>query len=337
MKMLLQCRLSCLCALVLTIAVWPARVSSQTSAGQQQPEPAAVKASQLSFSVVDASGLFVTTLRGDDVRVWEDGQPQEILNFQRRVEQPLSFVLMLDTSVSQEKAIPNAKRAARDFVTSIMRPGKDAACIITFTGEATLENQLTSDRERALRAIDSIKFEPPPGYYVGGIVLGPVPTKSDMMRTGSTAIWDALWVAADEVLARAPSETRRAIIVLTDGVDTSSRKKLNEAIERAIKAQVVVFTIGIGDTSRGGIEAAPLRKVAERTGGRLFLPKTFDDLPSVLVEIEQELRSQYSVSYLSTSKKGGGKMRKIKIEIVNPEMRKRKLQLSHAQGYFPED
>jgi hypothetical protein len=100
---------------------------------------------------------------------------------------------------------------------------------------------------------------------------------------------------------------------------------------------VVVFTIGIGDTSRGGIEAAPLRKVAERTGGRLFLPKTFDDLPSVLVEIEQELRSQYSVSYLSTSKKGGGKMRKIKIEIVNPEMRKRKLQLSHAQGYFPED
>jgi len=336
--MLLRCRLSQLCALMLAIALWPARVSSQTSAGQQQPQqPAAVKASQLSFSVVDADGLFVTTLRGDDVRVWEDGQPQEILNFQRRVEQPLSFVLMLDTSVSQEKAIPNAKRAARDFVTSIMRPGKDAACVITFTGEATLENQLTSDRERALRAIDSIKFEPPPGYYTGGLVLGPLPSKADMMRAGSTAIWDALWVAADEVLAKTPSETRRAIIVLTDGVDTSSRKKLNEAIERAIQARTTVFTIGIGDKSYGGIETEPLRKVAERTGGRLFLPKTFDDLPAVLVEIEQELRSQYSVSYLSTSKKRGGEMRKIKIEIVNPDLRRRKLRLSHPQGHFPEN
>jgi VWFA-related protein len=326
--------------MLLAMAFLPARVSSQTSAGQQQqqqpPAASAVKASQLLFSVVDADGLFVTTLRGEDVRVLEDGEPQAILNFQRRIEQPLSFVLMLDTSVSQERATPNAKRAARDFVDSIMRPGKDSACVITFTGEATLENQLTSDKERVRRAIDSIKFEPPPGY-MAGLILGSPPSKADMIRTGSTAIWDAIWVATDEALALTPRTTRRALIVLTDGVDTSSRKKLNEAIERAIQERVIVYAIGIGDKSYGGIEAEPLRKVAERTGGRLFLPKTFDDLPAVLVQIEQELRSQYSVSYLSTSAKGGDKMRRIKIEIVNPDLRRQKLRLSHPQGYFPED
>jgi VWFA-related protein len=325
---------------MLALLALPAGAWSQTRAGQPPQSPSvapAAKAVQLLFSVVDANGLFVTTLRGEDVRVLEDGQPQEFLSFLQRTEQPLSFVLMLDTSVSQENAIPNAKRAAHDFVDSIMRPAKDAACVITFTGEATLETQLTSDKERVRRAIDGIKFEPPPGYLTGGIVLSTPPSQSDLIRTGSTAIWDAVWVAADEVLAKTPRTTRRAIVLLTDGVDTSSRKKLNEAIERAIQAQVVIYTIGISDKSRGGIEAEPLRKVAERTGGRLFLPETFDDLPSVLVEIEQELRSQYSVSYLSTSKKGGGKMRKIKIEIVNPEMRQRKLQLSHPQGYFPEN
>ena len=340
--MLLRCRALHLCAVMLAIALLPAVVSSQTSAGQQsQPQQqtaaSAAKASQLMFSVVDAKGLFVTTLRAEDVRVLEDGQPQQILNFERRADQPLSFALMLDTSVSQENAIPNAKRAALDFVDSIMRPGKDAGCVITFTGVAKLENQLTSDRERVRRAIEGIKFEPPQGYITGGLIIrGAPPAKSDLMRAGSTAIWDALWVAVDEALAKTPSTTRRAIILLTDGVDTSSRRKLSEAIERAIQAQVAVYTIGIGDTMRGGIDAEPLRKVAERTGGRLFLPRTFDDLPAVLVEIEQALRSQYSVSYLSTSKKGEGRMRKIKIEIVNPELRRQRLQLSHPQGYFPQ-
>ena len=243
---------------------------------------------------------------------------------------------MLDTSVSQENALPNAKIAAQAFINSIMRPGKDAASVISFRGDATLETEMTSDVAQVRRAIEGVKFVPPAGYYTGGVVVATPPSNPDLVRQGSTAIWDAIWIASDEVLAKTPDNTRRAIVVITDGMDTGSRKKASEAIERALQAHVAVYAIGIGDEMYGGLELDALRKVVERTGGRLFTPKRFNILPDVFTEIEQELRSQYVASYLSTNKKGGA-MRKIKIEIVNPELRKQKLRLSYPQGYFPKD
>lgn len=306
--------------------------------GQQSPSASSVTTpTNLLFTVVDEKRLFMTTLRKEDVRVSEDGQPQEILDLQQQSGQLLSFVLMLDTSVSQEHALPNAKIAAQAFILSLMRSGKDAASVISFRRDATLENEMTSDVARVRRAIDGVKFIAPTGYYAGGVTVATPPSNPGLRPEGSTAIWDAIWVAADEVLSATPATTRRAIIILTDGMDTGSRKTMSEAIDRALKAHVAIYAIGIGDKMYGELGLDYLRKLAERTGGRLFTPKRLNLLPDVFTEIEQELRSQYVASYLSTNKKGDTSMRKIKIEIVNPELRKQKLRLSYPQGYFPQN
>jgi VWFA-related protein len=244
---------------------------------------------------------------------------------------------MLDMSVSQENVIPIAKRVSQEFVDAIVRQGKDNVGIITFSGEAKLEQELTGNMDEVRRAIERVAFEPPKGYVkgVGKIVMGPPPKRDPaQVLPGSTAVWDAVGFASEKVGLQSSAEARRVIIIFTDGNDTSSSLHLNEAAERAIKSGVAVYSIGIADQYFGGTSESDLRKISERTGGRAYFPKKVKDLRAALAEIERELRSQYLVSYSSTATKSRDKMRKIKIELVNPELRKRGLQLSYQQGYF---
>jgi VWFA-related protein len=306
----------------------------------QQPQPSSSGNSgavNLFFTVTDKTGRAVTTLRREDIRVLEDGRPQEITGLATQNDKPLSIAIMLDMSISQERVIPIAKRGSRELVDAIIRSGKDNVGVVTFTGEAKLEQELTADLDEVRQAIERVKFEPPPGYSkgVGKIVVG-LPPKTDpaLLTQGSTAIWDSVWFAAEKISLQSSPDTRRAIILITDGNDTSSKRKLNEAVESAIKSGVVVHSIGIGDEYYGGTSEGDLRKISERTGGRAYFPKKVKDLHAVFEEIGQELRSQYLVSYSSTGVKAPDKMHKIKIELVNPELRKLGLQLSYQQGYF---
>jgi VWFA-related protein len=290
------------------------------------------------FTAVDKQKRFITDLRQEDIRVTEDGTPQQIFTFTRQTDLPLSLAILVDTSASQERTLPDEKRAAREFVEQVLRPGKDEIAVVTFTGESTLEQGLTGSAARIRSAIERIDYVPPSGY-VGGV--GPVGTPpisgTNQGIAGSTAVWDSVWVTADEILTETPERTRRAIILISDGVDTSSRKKSDDAIERAVKADVVIYAVGIGDRYEFGLDEGKLRKVSERTGGRAFFPRGEAELRAAFEQIQQELRSQYLVSYSPTNKQKDNTYRQVRLELTNPELQKQNLRLVYRQGYFAQE
>src|SRR5918997_2681094 len=168
------------------------------------------------FTAVDKNKRFVTTLRQEDIRVLEDGVPQQVFTFQRETDRPLSLAILIDVSASQERTLPEEKSAAQRFVDTVIRQQKDEVAVLTFTGDATLEQGLTGSNARVRRAIDRVEFTPPSGYLGGGVTVGTPPISGDnQARAGTTAIWDAVWVTAREVLSDTSDKTRRAIILLT--------------------------------------------------------------------------------------------------------------------------
>lgn len=141
-------------------------------------------------------------------------------------------------------------------------------------------------------------------------------------------------MTSSNIWTKSLGQRRRAIILLTDGIDTTSRLSLKEAVNRALAAETVVYAIGIGNSKLEGVNRDSLRDIAERTGGRAFFPGKKVDLNAAFVEIERELRTQYLIAYSSTNKKRDGAYRKITIEITNPDLRKQSLELRHRPGYF---
>src|SRR5205823_350347 len=201
------------------------------------------------FTAVDKQRHFITTLKQEDIRVTEEGQPQEIFTFARQADLPLSLAILVDTSISEERTLPVEKSAAASFVDTVLRSNKDEAAVVSFTGEATLEQSLTGNASRVRHALDGVQFVPPSGYIGGGMSAPGTPPISGTNQSiqGSTAIWDAIWVTSDEILSQTSDKTRRAIILLTGGDDTSSHKKMDDAIDRALKSDAVIYAIGIGD------------------------------------------------------------------------------------------
>jgi len=288
------------------------------------------------FTAADKNKRFVSTLKPEDIRVLEDGQPQQIFTFQQNVDLPLSLAILIDTSASEERTLPDLKAAAQAFLENLIRPAKDEVAVISFTGETTLEQSFTGSVERLRRAIDRVEFVPPSGYVGGGVVVNGTPPISGTNQSlaGSTAIWDAIWVTSDEVIRDSAEHTRRAIILLTDGVDTSSRMKMHEAIEHAQKVDALIYAIGIGDRYTFNVEEGTLRKVAERTGGRAFFPSNERDLQDAFAQIQRDLREQYLVAYSPSNKARDGSYRKIEIQVITPDMREKNLKLTYRPGYF---
>jgi VWFA-related protein len=286
------------------------------------------------FTAVDKSRRFITTLKQDDIRVLEDGVEQKVFTFQRETDRPLSLAILVDVSASQERTLPEEKSAAQRFVDTVIRQQKDEVAVLSFTGDATLEQGLTGSPARVRRAIDGVEFQPPSGYVGGGVTVGTPPINGDS-RAGSTAIWDAVWVTSREVLSESSDKTRRAIILLTDGVDTSSRLKLQEAVDSALKADAIIYSVGIGDSfSFEGVDEGSLRKISERTGGRAYFPRNEDDLRTAFAQIQEDLRSQYLIAYSPSNKTKDGSFRKVQIDLVNSELKKQQLRLTYRQGYF---
>ena len=286
------------------------------------------------FTAQDQNRRFFTGLKREDLRIFEDNKPQEIFTFSRQTDLPLSLALLVDTSISEERTLPAEKAMATEFVRAVIRPNKDEIAVISFTGETTLESGMTGNLERARRAIDRVEFIPPSGYLGGGMTTGGSPPINGDSRAGSTAIWDAIYVTADEILSQTSDKTRRAIILLTDGQDTSSRWKRQDAIDRALKSDTVIFCIGIGDDFYNGVDAGTLRKIAEQTGGRAYFPRNEEDLRQSFAQIQDELRSQYLIAYSPANKNRDGSFRQVRVEVANPELAKDKLKLTYRQGYY---
>jgi Ca-activated chloride channel family protein len=325
----------------------------------------------LFFTATNKQKGFVTTLREEDVRLTEDGVPQKILTFQRETNRPLSIAFLIDVSASEERTLPQEKAAARAFIETIIQSSKDQAAIIPFTGSAFLEQGLTRDVFSIYRALERVEVALP-AYLGSGRPLSGIASGPGMKATppeGSTAIWDAIALTSSEVLARNsdpkmtendrpgrgpgpsrtdqislsvgaagaaqfPNQRRRAIILLTDGQDTTSRLLRSEAVNRALEAETVIYAIGIGDSKYEGVDRDALNAVASGTGGRAFFPKRETDLQNAFAEIEQELRSQYLIAYSSTNKNRDGSYRQMRIDITNPDLQKEQLKLRHRPGYF---
>src|SRR5690349_9469582 len=287
------------------------------------------------FTAADKNRRFVSNLKAEDIRVLEDGQPQEVFTFQTNIDLPLSIAILIDTSASEERTLPDEKEAARAFLENLMR-NKDEAAVVSFTGETTLEQGFTGNVERLRRAIDHIEFIPPSGYIGGGVVVNGTPPISGTNQSlaGSTAIWDAVWATSDELLSSSAENTRRAIILLTDGEDTSSRMKIHEAIEKAQKADALIYAIGIGDRYTFNVDEGSLRKITEKTGGRAYFPRHSRDLRDAFAQIQRDLREQYLVAYSPSNKARDGSYRKIEIQVVNPELKQQNLKLNYRSGYF---
>src|SRR5438067_351586 len=287
------------------------------------------------FTAADKQKRFVDYIKRDDVRVLEDGTPQKIFTFQQNVDLPLSLAILIDTSGSEERTLPEEKAAARSFLESVMRANKDEAAVVSFTGEVTLEQGLTGNIGRLRRAIDRVEFVAPSGYVGGGVVVGGTPPISGTQQTlaGSTAIWDAIWATSNDLLSETAEHQRRAIILLTDGVDTISQVRMQEAISRALKADALIYAIGIGDRYQFGIDEGSLKKITEGTGGRAYFPRNERELNEAFSQIDRDLRERYLVAYSSTNKTRDGSYRRITIEVTDSELRKQ-LKLNYRPGYF---
>jgi Ca-activated chloride channel homolog len=254
----------------------------QEVVNQEQAPPIRVVVEEVSvqFIVTDKSNRFLTDLRKEDFQVLEDNKPQEILSFSRESDLPLRIALLIDTSNSVRDRFAFEQQASADFLRSLLRQGKDKAMLGSFDSMAELVQDFTDDTDTLVSGIQSLR----PG--------------------GGTALYDALFYACrDRLRHEAPPQSiyRRAIIVLSDGEDNQSRTTRKQALEMAQRAEVTIYTITTNIRGAQMPGDKILREFSEQTGGRYFQPRSWEELDETFLEIEQELRSQYSISYRSTS------------------------------------
>jgi Ca-activated chloride channel homolog len=332
--------LSLLLVIALSAVVPPPRAAFAQEPPPPQPPPARddeevvrvnTDLTTVLLTAVDRDRRFVTTLRQEDVRVLEDGAEQQLSIFLRETDLPLSLAIVVDASKSQEHTLPEEKAAARAFISSVIRPGRDAAAVVSFTGKPSLRQPLTTDPELVRRAVERLTVEVPED--------DPECTQRDAVTVEQdprcwSAIWDSVWAAIEGALARTPPQTRRAVILLSDGDDTTSITKKDELIDFAVRSNAVIYSIGIGDREFYDVDEGALRKISERTGGRAFFPRTRADLDSAFAQINQELRSQYLIAYTPSNRQRDGSFRRVRIELTNPALKKQKLRLIYREGYY---
>jgi len=278
----------------------------------------------LVFTAVDRNNRVVSDIRQEEITILEDGESQPLFAFKREATLPINIAILMDLSGSQEYTFPQAKNAAGEFLRSIIRPNKDTAAILTFQSDVELGQGLTSRIDTLKRAFDEIQYSRR--------------FTSSSTRRQATALYDAIYIACDEVLSRddyrpvtEDTITRRAIILLTDGVDNASSRKIEEVVDKAWRSGVVIYTIGIGDRFRfEGVREDVLRRLAEETGGRAYFPRGPDDLIDGFSQIETEMRSQYLVAYSPTNTSRDGRFRRIEVRLAG----RNDVRVLHRRGYY---
>jgi Ca-activated chloride channel family protein len=309
----------------------------QKKSQQQKQEPEQKKDEDLTlkfgaklvnvlFSVQDKQNRYLNDLKQEDVQILENGQVQDIFTFKLEKDLPLTMAILVDVSGSEQFTLPRLKDSGGRFVDSVVRLGKDTVAVLKFEGEATVMQELTSNPKRVRKALEDIAFVAPPPVTIYG---GTTPPINGGSRQGSTAIWDAVIATSADLLAREPG--RKTIILLTDGDDTSSRMKLDEAINEALRAEVVIYSIGIGDPGFG-VNEGVLKKLSESTGGRAVFPNGARDLDQAFAQLEKDLRQQYLLAYEPKNETPDGGFRKLEIRVVNKSIKD--LKIRHRKGYY---
>lgn len=275
------------------------------------------------FSVRDKRGALMPNLAKDDFKVFEDGKEQEIRQFSKESDLPLTIGLLVDVSGSQQNLIEVERRAAEQFFRQVLRP-KDMAFLISFGTEAELLQDYTNSVKLLNEGLRELRVN----SQVGGLHPGPVPTAS---QPRGTILFDTVYLAANEKLKREVG--RKAIVLITDGVDQGSRVKMREAIDTAHKSDAIIYSIHYVDWMAYGGMFSPsdsdLRKMSEETGGRLYRVDRRYTLDMIFDDLNRELRSQYSLGYSSSNPNRDGAFRKLEIRTKNKD-----LKVQARKGYF---
>ena len=281
----------------------------------------------LMFTVRNKNNALISTLKKEDLTVYEDGKPQTTKYFTRETNLPLTLGLLVDVSGSQETLIPQEKYAAGQFFDQVLKP-KDMAFLISFGADAELLQDSTSSAKLLKRGLEGLRLS----TSVGGLHPGPVPTSA---KQKGTILYDAVYLAANEKLKNEVG--RKAIVLITDGVDYGSSYKLKDAIEMAHRADTIIYSIyyvdqrayyGRGMTFGGGGDG-DLKKMSEETGGRLFHVGRNNTLEDIFKQIQEEMRSQYALAYSPTNEQRDGSFRKLEIRPAD-----KTLKVQARKGYY---
>jgi len=300
---------------------------------QSAPITLDVNAVNLLATVRDKKGNIVRDLTKDDFALEQDGKPQTITYFAKESDLPLTLGLLVDTSMSQRRVLDQERAASRTFLDQVLRVDKDKAFVIQFDREVTLLQDLTSSRQKLQAAIDQIDTPQFSQGSSGGSSGGSGGSSggsgggrgSHGYGGGGTLLYDAVFLASDELMKK--QRGRKAVILLTDGVDHGSKETLAEAIATAQRADTLVYCIlfadkeaygnggGFGGPRMGGgmggrhggyprptEESHPdgkkvLKQMSEATGGRFFEVTKKEPIDKIYDAIDEELRYQYSLGY----------------------------------------
>ena len=277
----------------------------------QQPSfRAGVDIVSLNVTVTDAATHYITDLEEADFLVFEDGIKQNVTFFSRR-QSPIALSLLLDSSASMEEHLPVLQTAASNFVHKLK--SNDIAQVIDFDSRVEIRQGFTGNQAELDTAI------------------------SQLAAGGSTSLHNAIYIALKELRkVRAVNEEdvrRQALIVFSDGEDTSSLVSFDEVLDLAKRSETSIYTIALrgADVQAKGFREAEfvMRTLAQETGGRAFFPAKIDDLNGVYTQIADELASQYTLGYTSANPRRDGAWRRIVVQLSRPNVTPRT-----KKGYY---
>ncbi len=289
------------------------QASQQAPTGPVQSFKVGIDVVSLAVTVTDAAGHYINDLKAGDFGVFEDGVSQEV-NFFDHSNAPIALALLLDTSASMEEKLKTAQEAAIGFAQRL-RP-QDVAELVDFDTHVQILQGFTNEPPLLEQAIHKTTAE------------------------GSTSLYNAVYIALQEmkkVRAKTAGDIRRqAIVVMSDGEDTSSLLSFDEVLDLAKRSETAIYAIGTHSPGDEAVNAKQfneadfvLRELTQQTGGRLFFPKRIEDLPAVYSQISDELASQYLLGYTSKNPRRDGAWRRIVVRVNRAGVTART-----KQGYF---
>ncbi len=294
----------------------PAPQTQPPASQEQQRTPAepptfSVKVNlvRLLVSVRDQFGALMTNLNRGDFRVLDSGVPQDIAVFERNTSLPLSVAILIDTSGSTQIDLHYEINSVQKFIPTLLEAGnpEDTFALFSFNWRTNLEADFSRNQHRAERALHALHGE------------------------GGTSLYDSIYLASD---ALAPREGRHVMVIVTDGGDTTSYKRYEDALAAAQRSDVVMYPVVVvpieADAGRniGGEHA--LATLAASTGGRIFYPQSFDQLDQAFADILQELRTQYMLGFYPTNVREESRS----FHPVKVEARDRLLRITARTGYY---
>jgi Ca-activated chloride channel homolog len=260
------------------------------------------------FIATDKHGKFVRNLNENDFHILDDHKPpQSIIDFKRETDLPLEMGLLVDVSGSVHNRFDFEQQAAIGFMQHVLRPGFDKAFVVGFNAHGQLAQDFTDNVALLSTGVKNLH------------------------SGGGTALYDAVYRACKDKLLKDKSDhpIRRAIVILSDGEDNQSEVSKAQAIEMAQRAEVLIYAISTDDSGLILRGDRNLEQLADATGGRAFFPFKMKDITHSFAAIEDELRSQYVVSYKPSDFDADGRYRSIEITAL-----KKDLQVRSRKGYY---